>query len=433
MSRSDELFERARRVIPGGVNSPVRAFRAVGGTPRFIVRGAGATVFDADGNSYIDYVQSWGALILGHADRRVLDAIAVAAAKGTSFGAPTPGEVELAEALCAAVPSLEQVRLVSSGTEATMSAIRLARGFTARPKIVKFAGCYHGHADGLLARAGSGVATFALPDSAGVTEAEAAGTIVVPFNDLAAVEGAFGAAGDQIACIIVEPVAANMGVVPSAPGFLEGLRKLADAHGALLIFDEVITGFRLGRGGAQERLGVTPDLTCLGKIIGGGLPVGAFGGRADVMACLAPEGPVYQAGTLSGNPLAVAAGLAALRTLEAEPPYERLEALAARLCDGLSKAAHEAGAAVAINRVGSLFSVFFSAEPVTDDASALRQRTEEFARFFHAMLRRGIALAPSAFEGWFLGAAHTDADVERTIAAASEAFRQEGTSSRSRS
>jgi glutamate-1-semialdehyde 2,1-aminomutase len=422
MSRSDELFERARRVIPGGVNSPVRAFRAVGGTPPFIVRGEGATTYDADGNTYLDYVQSWGAAILGHADPRIVDAVTAAATKGTSFGAPTPGEVELAERLCAAVPSVEKVRLVSSGTEATMSAVRLARGFTGRVKIVKFAGCYHGHADGLLARAGSGVATFGLPDSPGVTEGQAAGTIVAPFNDLGAVEEVFDKAGDHIACVIVEPVAANMGVVPPAPGFLEGLRKLAEAHGALLIFDEVITGFRLGPGGAQERLGVTPDLTCLGKIIGGGLPVGAFGGRADVMSALAPEGPVYQAGTLSGNPLAMAAGLATIGALADDPPYERLEDRAARLCDGLVEAAAAAHVPVVINREGSLFSVFFTEGLVADYDAASRQDAEGYARFFHAMLRRGIALAPSAFEGWFLGDAHTDADIERTVEAAGEAF-----------
>jgi len=422
VTRSEEFFERARRVIPGGVNSPVRAFGAVGGTPPFIVRGEGATTFDADGNAYLDYVQSWGAVILGHADRRIVDAVTAAAVKGTSFGAPTPGEVELAERLCSSVPSVEKVRLVSSGTEATMSAVRLARGFTGRVKILKFAGCYHGHADGLLARAGSGVATFGLPDSPGVTEGQAAGTIVAPFNDLSAVEEIFGEAGDHIACVIVEPVAANMGVIPPASGFLEGLRKLADAHGALLIFDEVITGFRLGPGGAQQRLGVTPDLTCLGKIIGGGLPVGAFGGRADVMSALAPEGPVYQAGTLSGNPLAMAAGLAAIDALIGDPPYERLEAQAARLCEGLAAAAAGAQEPIVINREGSLFSVFFTVGPVADYGAASRQDAERYARFFHAMLRRGVALAPSGFEAWFLGDAHTDADIERTVDAAREAF-----------
>ncbi len=411
-------------MIPGGVNSPVRAYRAVGGTPPFVASASGATVTDVDGATYIDYVQSWGASILGHAHPRVLAAIRDAAGRGTSFGAPTEGEVELAERLCAAVPSLASVRLVSSGTEATMSAVRLARGFTGRGKILKFAGCYHGHADALLARAGSGVATFGLPDSPGVTEAQAAGTIVAPFNDLAAVEEAFGKAGDEIACIIVEPVAANMGVVPPMSGFLEGLRKVTDAHGALLIFDEVITGFRLGPGGAQQRFGVTPDLTSLGKIIGGGLPVGAFGGRADVMAMLAPEGPVYQAGTLSGNPVAVAAGRAALAQLAEDPPYRRLDELADSLCTGLARAAGDAGVSVVINREGSLFSLFASGEPVIDYASASRQRTEAYAAFFHAMLGRGVWLAPSAFEAWFLSDAHTHDDVDRTIEAAEEAFRE---------
>ena len=411
-------------MIPGGVNSPVRAFRAVGGTPPFIVSGSGASVTDMDGRTYLDFVQSWGASILGHAHPRVVEAIRRAAGEGTSFGAPTPGEVELAERLCAAVPSLEKVRLVSSGTEATMSAIRVARGYTGRAKIVKFAGCYHGHADALLARAGSGVATFGLPDSPGVTGAQAADTIVTPFNDPAALEDVFSSSGDDVACVIVEPVAANMGVVPPANGFLDGLRKVTEAHGALLIFDEVITGYRLGYGGAQERFGVTPDLTCLGKIIGGGLPVGAFGGREDVMAMLAPEGPVYQAGTLSGNPLAVAAGLAALELLAEDPPYERLDAIAARLVEGLSRAAARAGLPVTINREGSLFSLFATDGPVTDFAGAAQQRADTYAAFFHGMLRRGIALPPSAFEAWFLSDAHTGEDVDGTLEAAERTFEE---------
>jgi glutamate-1-semialdehyde 2,1-aminomutase len=424
VSRSDELFERAQRVLPGGVNSPVRAYRAVGGTPPFLVSGSGATVTDADGNGYLDYVQSWGALILGHADPRVVEAVREAAARGSSFGAPTQSEVELAERLRDAVPGIEKVRLVSSGTEATMSAIRLARGFTGRSKILKFAGCYHGHADGLLARAGSGVATFAIPDSPGVTAGQAGETIVVPFNDLAAVHGAFGAAAGEIACVIVEPVAANMGVVPPSPGFLDGLRGITAAEGALLIFDEVITGFRLGPGGAQERFGVTPDLTCLGKIIGGGLPVGAFGGRGDVMAALAPEGPVYQAGTLSGNPLAMAAGLAVLDALTEDPPYERLERLAVRLCAGLADEAAGSGVPLHVNREGSLFSAFFTGGPVADFEAATQQATASFARFHHGLRRRGVLLPPSAFEAWFLGAAHTESHVDRTIEVVGKALRE---------
>ena len=422
MTSSDDLFARARAVIPGGVNSPVRAFGAVGGTPAFVARGAGSRIFDADGREYVDYVQSWGALILGHADPRVVAAVQKAAEDGTSFGAPTAAEVELAERVCSLVPSIERLRLVSSGTEAAMTAIRLARAFTGRSRIVKFAGNYHGHADALLATAGSGVATFGLPDTPGVPPAATADTLVVPYNDVDAVRTAL--AGSDVACVIVEPVAANMGVVPPASGFLQSLRELCDEAGALLLFDEVITGFRVGIGGAQERFAVRPDLTCLGKVLGGGLPLAAFGGRADVMSMLAPEGPVYQAGTLSGNPLASAAGLAVLDVLERERPYARLEAHGVRLVDGIVGAARAAGLPVVANREASLFSVFFSAEPVVDLASAKRQDTASFARFFHAMLDAGFALPPSAFEAWFVGAAHTDEDVDRTIEAAAGAFRR---------
>ncbi len=417
MSRSDELFERARRVIPGGVNSPVRAYRAVGGTPRFVAGGRGGHVTDADGREYIDFVQSWGALILGHAHPRVRDAVERAVREGSTFGAPTEREVELAERVTALVPSIDKLRLVSSGTETTMTAIRLARGATGRAAVIKFAGCYHGHADALLATAGSGVATFGLPESPGVPERATRDTRVVPYNDGDAVRDAL-TPGD-VACVIVEPVAANMGVVPPAPEFLRSLRTLCDEHGALLVFDEVITGFRLGLGGAQERFGVTPDLTCLGKILGGGLPLAALGGRAEIMGKLAPEGPVYQAGTLSGNPVATAAGLATLDVLQAEPPYARLEKLADSMAKELSLAAEKAGVPLSVNREGSLFSAFFAADVVSNYEGARSQDTDAFARFFHGMLDRGIMLPPSAFEAWFLGAAHTDDDVGRALEAIS--------------
>jgi glutamate-1-semialdehyde 2,1-aminomutase len=415
-SRSEELFCRAQEIIPGGVNSPVRAFRSVGGNPPFVARGQGSHIWDADGNEYIDYVGSWGPLLLGHRHPEVLEALERALAIGTSFGAPTAQEVEMAEAICDAVPSIEMVRLVSSGTEATMSAIRVARGFTGRDLVVKFEGCYHGHVDSLLVKAGSGVATLGLPDSPGVPRAFSDTTLALPFNSWEAVEEAFQKHGERIAAVIVEPVVGNMGCVPPQPGYLEALREITARRGALLIFDEVMTGFRVAFGGAQERYGIRPDLTTLGKVIGGGLPVGAYGGRRDIMSRVAPAGPIYQAGTLSGNPLAVAAGLAALRHLKAHPEiYQRLEMAAGELC-----AAAPAG--VTVNRVGSMFTFFFTDGPVTDYESAKRSDTARFGRFFRAMLERGIYLAPSQFEAAFVSAAHTDEDIERTIAAAREAF-----------
>jgi glutamate-1-semialdehyde 2,1-aminomutase len=416
MTKSESLFRRAQELIPGGVNSPVRAFRSVGGNPPFIAEGQGSHLFDVDGNEYIDYVGSWGPLLLGHRHPEIVGALERALCIGTSFGAPTAQEVELAEAICEAVPSMEMVRLVNSGTEATMSAIRVARGFTGRDLIVKFEGCYHGHVDSLLVKAGSGMATLGIADTQGVPQAFAETTIALPFNSVEAVEEAFRARGPQIAAVIVEPVVGNMGCVPPLAGYLEALREITARHGALLIFDEVMTGFRVAYGGAQQRYGIKPDMTTLGKVIGGGLPVGAYGGRRDIMSKVAPAGPIYQAGTLSGNPLAVAAGLAMLRELKAHPEiYDQLERRAAELC-----AAVPAG--LTVNRIGSMFTVFFTDQPVTDWDSAKRSDTARFGRFFRAMLERGVYLAPSQFEAAFLSAAHTDDDIRKTIAAAREAF-----------
>jgi glutamate-1-semialdehyde 2,1-aminomutase len=418
VSRSHELFRQARGLIPGGVNSPVRAFGAVGGTPIFAFRGDGAELIDVDGRRFVDYVQSWGALLFGHARDEIVEAAREAAGRGTSFGVATEEEVRLAEILVKTVPSVEMVRLVSSGTEAAMSSVRLARAFTGRPKVVKFAGCYHGHADPLLARAGSGVATFGLPDSPGVTEGSARETIVVPFNDLGPIRRAFEASGDDIACVIVEPVAANMGVIPPKPGFLPELRQITSDNGALLIFDEVITGFRLARGGAQELYGVSPDLTVLGKIMGGGFPCAAYGGRSEIMEMIAPSGPVYQAGTLSGNPVAVAAGLAALELVDRADPYHELSKTAEVLTAELSNTLEDAGVPHSINRVESLFSLFFGEGAVRDYESARDSDHEAYARFFHAMLEEDVYLPPSGYEAWFLSVAHREREIERTLEAA---------------
>ena len=423
ITRSIKLFEKAQHLIPGGVNSPVRAFRSVGGQPRFIKRAKGARLYDLDGNTYIDYVLSWGPMILGHASPTVVSAIKNAAERGTSYGAPTELEVELADQIRDAFPSMEKSRLVSSGTEAVMSAIRVARGFTKRDGVLKFEGCYHGHSDYLLAKAGSGLTTLGIPDSLGVPADFAKHTLTAPYNDIRTVQRILRDRGKDLACIIVEPVAGNMGVVPPAPDFLPALRQLATDHDILLIFDEVISGFRVHYGGAQALYGVTPDLTVLGKIIGGGLPVGAYGGRRDIMELIAPAGPVYQAGTLSGNPLAVTAGLATLKQLRAKNLYKQLEERSAALAQGVADEAKRAGIALTQTRVGSMLTSFFTQEPVVDWNSAKKSDTKRYGLFFHGMLEQGIYLAPSQFEAAFLSTAHTSADIEKTIRAARVAFK----------
>ncbi|MFY9747118.1 MAG: glutamate-1-semialdehyde 2,1-aminomutase [Acidobacteriaceae bacterium] len=424
LTRSDALRRRAEKLFPGGVNSPVRAFRAVGGAPPFVERGEGAYLWDADGNRFIDYFGSWGPMILGHAFPAVVEAIQEAAAHSASFGASTRAEGDLAELVRAAFPSIEKMRFVSSGTEATMSAIRLARAFTGRKFIVKFEGCYHGHADGLLVKAGSGVATFGIPGSAGVPEEVAHFTLALPFNDVVTVEAAFGAHPSEIAAVIVEPIVGNAGCIPPAPGYLEALRTLTEKHGALLIFDEVMTGFRVAFGGAQELYGIRPDLTTLGKIVGGGLPVGVFGGHAGIMDQLAPLGPVYQAGTLSGNPLAMAAGIATVGYLGAHRKnvYPKLERLSAAVADGVAAAATQQGIPLTTNRVGAMFTWFFRSEPVTNYEQAARSDTNRFAAFHRAMLQAGVWLPPSQFEAAFLSTAHTEADIRHTVDAARRAF-----------
>jgi glutamate-1-semialdehyde 2,1-aminomutase len=421
-SRNQQLFEQSQKLIPGGVNSPVRAFRSVGGTPVFFKRGQGAYLWDEDDKQYIDYVGSWGPMILGHAHPTVIDAVKRAAEQSLSFGAPTARELEMAELLIKLVPSMEQVRLVSSGTEATMSAIRLARGFTGRSKILKFEGCYHGHADALLVKAGSGALTFGQPSSAGVPPEVAAHTLTLSYNDSAAVEALFGQIGSEIACVIVEPVAGNMNLIAPAPGFLQTLREQCSKYGAVLIFDEVMTGFRVALGGAQALYGIRPDLTTLGKVIGGGLPVGAFGGRADIMACLAPVGPVYQAGTLSGNPVAVAAGLTTLQLVQEPGFYDRLTTITRQFVEGLSTVAKEKGIAFSAQSVGGMFGLYFSAQVPTSYAEVMQCDKEAFNRFFHAMLDEGVYLAPSAFEAGFVSEAHDDAEIGKTLEAARRAF-----------
>ena len=422
-SKSEALFTEAQKYIPGGVNSPVRSFRSVGGTPPFIARGQSARVWDVDGNEYIDYLGSWGPLVLGHSHPAVVEAIKKSAESGTSFGAPVEQEVELAKIICDQLPSVESVRLVSSGTEACMSAIRLARAFTNRDKIIKFAGCYHGHADGLLVKAGSGALTHGIPTSAGVPESYASETLVADYNNIESVDKFFTANPKSIAAVIIEPVAGNMGVIPPSPGFLEGLRRITKNNGALLIFDEVITGFRVGPSGAQGLFGITPDITTMGKIIGGGLPVGAYGGRKDIMEMVAPLGAMYQAGTLSGNPLAVSAGIATLTELQKPGVFKKLEEMAERLTEGLTKAFQAAEIPSSINRVGSMFTGFFNDGPVTTLEDAEGSDTEMYGRYFHAMQENGVYIAPSQFEAGVVSTAHTEADVDATVTKASDALR----------
>ena len=426
MSTSDKLFRQAQEIIPGGVNSPVRAWRAVDGTPRFIQRGRGCRVVDADGKEYIDYIGSWGPLIAGHAHPQVVRALEDAVKRGTSFGAPTAKEIELARMVVDAVPSVDTVRLTSSGTEATMTALRIARGYTERTKIIKFAGCYHGHTDALLVRAGSGALTLSLPDSKGVPEAFASQTLIAEYNNLASVEAQLSANPDTVAAIIIEPVPGNMGVVLPDPNFLAELRRLTVEAGVVLIFDEVMSGFRLARGGAQELYGIDPDLSCFGKVIGGGLPLAAVGGRRDIMDCLAPLGPVYQAGTLSGNPLAVTAGIETLKLMNAPGAYARLNELGSRLADGLRRAIHDADVQACVNQLGSMITVFFGVEQVRDYTSAVSCDTAMFARYFHGMLERGMYLPPSQFEAAFVSLAHGEAEIDETVFAATQVMQQLG-------
>lgn len=423
-SKSSALFAASKEVIPGGVNSPVRAFRAVGGTPPFIVRGEGAYLYDVDGNRYVDYLLSWGPLILGHAHPEVTEALLEATRRGTSFGAPTELELEMARAVIRCMPSLEMVRMVNSGTEATMSAIRLARAFTKRDRVIKFIGCYHGHHDSLLVRAGSGATDLGVPDSPGVPSGSAANTISLPYNNLEAVEEAFRQHGEEIAGVIVEPVAGNMGMVLPRPGFLEGLRRLTSQYGALLIFDEVMTGWRVSLGGAQGYFGIDPDLTTFGKVIGGGLPVGAYGGKRRIMEMVAPAGPMYQAGTLSGNPLAMTCGLKTLEILSRPGAYDRLAQLTRRLTEGLTDAAAEAGLPYRARSIGAMFGLFFTEAEVVDYDTALTADTQRYARFFHGMLRRGHYLAPSQFESGFMSLAHTETEIDATVTAARDAFKE---------